>query len=60
MYNPGVTPPDLEFPPDPMRPMEVAVAQRCVDHIAALPTQPVLGDTHAPDLCRALREPAPE
>lgn len=40
--------------------MAEAVVQRCIGHLTSLPTQPVLGDTHAPDLCRALREPAPE
>lgn len=40
--------------------MADAVVQRCVDHLASLPSQPVLGDTDAPELCRDLREPAPE
>jgi aromatic-L-amino-acid decarboxylase len=33
---------------------------RVVEHIASLPDQPAVGDVLAEDLCRALREPAPE
>lgn len=40
--------------------MADAVVQRAVDHIASLPSQPVLGDVDAADLCRSLQDPAPE
>ena len=40
--------------------MASEVASRCIDHIASLDGQPVCGDLDAADLCRALREPAPE
>lgn len=43
-----------------MRTMADAVTARCIDHIASLPSQPILGDVAAEDLCRSLREPAPE
>ena len=40
--------------------MADAVASRCIAHIASLPEQPICGDVDAADVCRALREPAPE
>ncbi len=40
--------------------MTDAAIARIVAHIASLPDQPIRGDVHAEDLCRALREPAPE
>lgn len=52
--------PDLEFSAADMRAMADAVVSRAVDHVASLPTQPVCGDVHAEDFCRAMREPAPE
>lgn len=36
------------------------VVDRCIAHIASLDRQPVCGDVDAAELCRALREPAPE
>jgi len=36
------------------------VVSRCIDHIATLGRQPSCGDVDAGDLCRAMREPAPE
>ncbi len=51
---------NLEFSPDQMRAMTDAVAARCIAHISSLAQQPVCGDVDAADLCRALREPAPE
>ena len=36
------------------------VAQRCIAHIASLDRQPSCGDVDAAELCRALREPAPQ
>jgi len=52
--------PDLEFSAAEMRAMADAVVTRAVDHLASLPSQPVCGDVHAEDVCRAMREPAPE
>jgi len=40
--------------------MADAVVSRCIDHIATLDRQPSSGDVNAADLCRAMREPAPE
>ena len=40
--------------------MTDAVAARCIAHISSLPQQPICGDVDAAELCRALREPAPE
>jgi aromatic-L-amino-acid decarboxylase len=51
---------NLEFSPAQMRAMADAVTARCIAHIASLPEQPIRGDVDAADLCRALREPAPE
>ncbi len=36
------------------------VVARCIDHITTLDRQPSCGDVDAAELCRALREPAPE
>ena len=43
-----------------MRAMADAVVGRCIAHIASLDRQPVCGDVAAAELCRAMREPAPE
>jgi aromatic-L-amino-acid/L-tryptophan decarboxylase len=43
-----------------MRAMADAVVGRCIEHIASLDRQPICGDVDAADLCRSLREPAPE
>ncbi len=51
---------DLEFTPEDMRRMGEAVVRRVVDHLATIQQQPVRGDVDAADLCRAMREPAPE
>ena len=53
-------PANLEFTPDQMRAMGRAVVARSVAHLATLGTQPICGDVDAAELCRALREPAPE
>jgi len=53
-------PPNFEFSQDDMRRMADAVVTRSIDHVASLPTQPVSGDVRAEQLCRAMREPAPE
>ncbi len=43
-----------------MREMAAEVTRRCIDHIVSLDRQSVCGDVDAAELCRALREPAPE
>ena len=43
-----------------MRAMTDEVVARCLDHIHTLDRQPICGDVDAADLCRRLREPAPE
>jgi aromatic-L-amino-acid decarboxylase len=53
-------PADLELSAEVMRGMGEAVLARVVEFIASLPDQRASGDVHAEDLCRALREPAPE
>jgi aromatic-L-amino-acid decarboxylase len=58
--TPPADPADLELPPDVMRVMGQAVLARVVDHIASLPDQPACGDPRVEELCRSLREPAPE
>jgi aromatic-L-amino-acid/L-tryptophan decarboxylase len=40
--------------------MADAVVDRCIAHIGSLDRQPACGDVDAAQLCRALREPAPE
>jgi aromatic-L-amino-acid decarboxylase len=59
-----LTPPDdpaeLELPPEVMRAMGQDVLARVVDFMATLPDQPACGDVMAEELCRRLREPAPE
>jgi aromatic-L-amino-acid decarboxylase len=51
---------DLEFSPEHMRRMTRAVADRAIDHIATLATQPACGDVRVEELARRLREPVPE
>ena len=53
-------PADLEFSPEQMRAMGAATLSRVVDHIATLDRQTACGDVQAQELCRAMREPAPE
>ena len=53
-------PADLELSPELMRAMGQAVLAHVVDFIVSLPGQPACGDVEAADLCRALRERAPE
>jgi aromatic-L-amino-acid/L-tryptophan decarboxylase len=53
-------PADLELPPEVMRAMGQAALERVVAFIASLPYQGACGDIHAEELCRALRERAPE
>ena len=43
-----------------MRSMADTVAARCIDHIVTLGVQPSCGDVDAGDLCRAMKEAAPE
>ena len=51
---------DLEFSAARMREMADQVVSRCIEHIATLDRQPSCGDVDAAELCRAMREPAPE
>ena len=60
MIMPPDDPADLELPAEVMRAMGQAVLAQVVDHIASLPDQPACGDVAAEELCRAMREPAPE
>ncbi|MBV6417335.1 MAG: L-2,4-diaminobutyrate decarboxylase [Steroidobacteraceae bacterium] len=53
-------PADLEFAPDAMRRMGEEVVRRVVDHLATINEQPPRGDVDAADLCRTMREAAPE
>jgi len=53
-------PADLEFSAEDMRRMGEAVLERSVAHLASIGDQPIRGDVDAAELCRALREPAPE
>ena len=53
-------PANLEFTADEMRRMGYATIERFVDYILSLETQSARGDVAAADLCRRLREPAPE
>ena len=53
-------PADLELSAEVMRTMGQAALSRVVDHIASLSDQPARGDTVAEELCRTMREPAPE
>jgi aromatic-L-amino-acid decarboxylase len=50
----------LELNVDQMRAMADAVVRRCLEHLATLPDQPICGDVDAAEVCRRLREPAPE
>ena len=43
-----------------MRAMADEVVSRCIAHIADLAKQPILGDVDAGELCRSMRESAPE
>jgi aromatic-L-amino-acid decarboxylase len=43
-----------------MQAMTDAVASRCIEHIATLGRQAICGDVDAAELCRSMREPAPE
>jgi aromatic-L-amino-acid decarboxylase len=51
---------NLEFSASDMQALADQVVTRCIDHIASLPQQPSCGDVNAADLCRRLREAAPE
>ncbi len=51
---------DLDFQPAELRAMGDAVLERVVAHLASLAEQPSCGDLDAEQLCRSLREPAPE
>ncbi len=53
-------PANLELSSNDMRAMGRKTLERAIDHIATLAAQPASGDVRAEDLCRRLREPAPE
>ena len=53
-------PANLEFTPDQMRALGRSTLDRVIAHIASLPEQPICGDIKAEELCRSMREPAPE
>ncbi|HEY5491796.1 MAG TPA: aminotransferase class I/II-fold pyridoxal phosphate-dependent enzyme [Gemmatimonadaceae bacterium] len=50
----------LEFTPGQMLAMGRSVLERSVAHLASIDSQPSCGDVDAAELCRSLREPAPE
>lgn len=50
----------LELSVADMRAMADEVVARCLEHIETLPQQPACGDVDAAELCRAMREPAPD
>lgn len=52
--------PNLEYTPAEMQAMADAVTARCIEHVASLPAQPVIGDVEAADFCRQMREGPPE
>jgi aromatic-L-amino-acid/L-tryptophan decarboxylase len=51
---------NLEMLPSEMRELAGDVVARVVDHIASLGRQPSCGNVEAKELCRSMREPAPE
>ena len=51
---------DLDLSPASMQAMGEAVLTRSVAHLASLGQQPSRGDTDAAELCRSMREGAPE
>ena len=50
----------LELSASEMRTMADAVVERAVAHLASIPNMPSSGNLDAADLCRAIRETAPE
>jgi aromatic-L-amino-acid decarboxylase len=50
----------LEPSHDEMKAMADEVVTRCLDHLSTLASQPAAGDVDAAELCRRLRECAPE
>jgi aromatic-L-amino-acid/L-tryptophan decarboxylase len=58
--EPDHDPANLEFSAASMQAMGDAVLRRVVAHLATIGEQPVRGDVDAAELCRAMREPAPE
>lgn len=51
---------DLELGPAQLRDMADETVARVLEHLATLDTQPACGDVNAEDLCRRMREGAPE
>lgn len=60
VHSPVIPGVDLEFTPAEMREMGRAVVERSVAHLAAIAEAPSCGDLDAAELCRSLRERAPE
>jgi aromatic-L-amino-acid decarboxylase len=58
--EPGRHQTDLEYSPAQMHAMGNAVLRRVIAHLATIEEQPIRGDVDAAELCRALRESAPE
>ena len=58
----SVKPPQgtLDFSAEEMRALAEEVIARSVDHLASVDRQPSRGDVDAAELCRTLREAAPE
>jgi len=52
--------PNLEYTAGQMHALLTAVAERCIDHVASLPLQPIVGDVDAAEFCRRMQEGAPE
>lgn len=50
----------LELTADEMHRMLAAASGRVLDHLACVDTQPSTGDVSCEELCRSMREPAPE
>lgn len=53
-------PAHLDYSPDEMRHLAREVVERVVAHLSTIDRQPARGNVDAADLCRAMREPAPE
>ena len=52
--------PDLEFSASDMRAMADDVVARSIEHIATIGSRHIMGDVDAGELCRSMRESAPE
>ena len=57
---PDDDPANLDLSPATMRAMGEMVVARAVAHLSTIADQPIRGDMDVAELCRSLREPAPE